>query len=88
MNGFRPNRFFNNFLMSCPCKFPIGRNHYITGCNMCIFSNLACVENTLCNFANSCKSIISGNSYNSCFNRNRNVNYMKINDVNKQQNNN
>lgn len=54
---FKPNCLMN-FLLFNPClKFPMWKGHYITGCGIVGFSNLACVENSLNNLSSGCKNV-------------------------------
>ncbi len=50
----------NKLLLCMPnVKLPIGKGHYVTPCNISLFSNLACVENSLsCLTKNICKGSI------------------------------
>ena len=44
--------FLKAFLCSTNVKLPLNHSHYITGKDIYLFSNLACVENTLSSFTN------------------------------------
>ncbi len=50
--NINPRKFLNNFLCASNVKLPLSNSHYITGKDIYLFSNLACVENTLSNFTN------------------------------------
>ena len=47
-----PKKFLKSFLCASNVKLPLSNSHYITGKNIYLFSNLACVENTLSSFTN------------------------------------
>lgn len=64
---FNPNKIVNSLLCCNNIKFPMYKNHYVTGKNIWLFSNLACIENTLSNFTCSLKSNI--NNCKQCFRR-------------------
>ncbi|MEG2646042.1 MAG: hypothetical protein RSA08_03315 [Clostridia bacterium] len=60
--GICPRNILNHFLCCSNIKFPMYKGHYMTGKNISIFSNLACIENNLNNLTCSCK-----NTYNNLF---------------------
>ncbi|MEG2310709.1 MAG: hypothetical protein RSB76_01825 [Clostridia bacterium] len=51
-----PCRILNCFLCKCNIRVPFGKEHYITGQNISMFSKLACIENTLTNITGSCNN--------------------------------
>ena len=48
--------FLKSFLCATNVKLPLNNSHYITGKDIYLFSNLACVENTLSSFTNKGKA--------------------------------
>lgn len=62
--NFRPNPIVNSLLCCNNFCFPMYNNHYITGKGIFIFSNLACIENTLssatCSIKNCCNTLSNG----------------------------
>lgn len=55
MNNNMSHNVLKGFLCACNPKLPLSNNHYITGKNIWLFSNIACVENTLsCFTGNMC----------------------------------
>lgn len=52
--NFNKNKIVNALLCN-NFKFPISNSHYVTGKDIIIFSNIACVENTLTCLTNNLK---------------------------------
>lgn len=63
--NLKTNPLINSLLCCNNLCFPMYNNHYITGQGIFIFSNLACIENTLssatCSLKNCCNSLCSTN---------------------------
>ncbi len=62
------NKIINSLLCGNNIKFPMYNSHYITGKDIWLFSNIACIENTLtaltCNLKQGCKNVTSNMSNN------------------------
>ena len=59
--------FLKSFLCATNVKLPLNNSHYITGKDIYLFSNLACVENTLSSFTNNVNCYL--NSFKSKYKR-------------------
>lgn len=59
--GVNPKKIANSILCSSNLKFPMYKGHYMTGKDISLFANLACIENTLntftCNVKKACHRI-------------------------------
>lgn len=64
---FNPNKIVNALLCCNNFKFPMYKNHYVTGKNIWLFSNLACIENTLSDLT--CNLKCNLNNCKQCFKR-------------------
>ena len=53
--NFNKNKIVNALLCGNNLKFPMSNTHYITGKGIFVFSNMACVENTLTCITNNLK---------------------------------
>lgn len=56
---FNPQCIIKSMLCNCNCKFPMWNAHYVTGPDILLFSNLACVENTLTKLTCKCNNFFN-----------------------------
>lgn len=58
------NKIINSLLCCNNFKFPMWNSHYVTGKDICLFTNIACIENTLtgltCGLKNKCCCVKNG----------------------------
>lgn len=65
--NFNTSKIVNSLLCCNNFKFPMTNSHYVTGKDIWLFSNLACVENTLTGFTCNLKNVC--NNCKNCFKR-------------------
>lgn len=58
------NGFANLFLLTQRFCIPTWKGHYVTGPDIVVFSNAACIENNLTKLTSQCKNAF--NSFKSC----------------------
>lgn len=56
----RPNKMLKSFLCDTNIKFPLGKNHSISGKQISFASNFICIENTLSSFTNNINCFLQG----------------------------
>ena len=57
-----PQVLLNSLLCNSNSKFPMWKGHYVTGQDIVVFSNLACIENSLTNLTCKCKNLFGKNT--------------------------